>query len=109
MIQLPFLGVELFSPAQMFHVEHSLLRERSSLMSTKPKSAPRLGRGLSSLINVSELPVEAEIGSPAPITTPPSPHLAIAPSGPQEIPLGAIATNPHQPRREMNEPGIQAL
>jgi ParB family transcriptional regulator, chromosome partitioning protein len=78
-------------------------------MSTKPKSAPRLGRGLSSLINVSELPIEAEIGLPAPVPGSPSPHLHTPPSGPQEIPLGAISANPHQPRREMNQPGIQAL
>ena len=34
-------------------------------MSQKAKSAPRLGRGLSSLISVAELPVEGEIASPA--------------------------------------------
>jgi ParB family chromosome partitioning protein len=31
------------------------------------------------------------------------------PAGPQEISLNAITPNPHQPRREMNEPSIQAL
>ncbi|MEA2711145.1 MAG: ParB family transcriptional regulator, chromosome partitioning protein [Phycisphaerales bacterium] len=46
-----------------------------SKMQQKPKS--RLGRGLSSLISVSELPVEAEVESPAntpPATTPPAPQ-----------------------------------
>ena len=94
-------------------------------MSTKPKS--RLGRGLSSLISVSELPVEVEVGNPPSTSetvptkrviqpverqTPssPPPEAASAPgrtSG--EIRVDAITPNPHQPRRQMNEASIAEL
>ena len=70
----------------------------------KPKS--RLGRGLSSLISVSELPVEAEIladGAESPV-----PDAVRQPSA-MEIPLEQIAPNPHQPRRTMNETSIAEL
>ena len=45
-------------------------------MSTATKNRPRLGRGLSSLISVSNLPVESEIGhadaTPPPVHSPKS-------------------------------------
>jgi ParB family chromosome partitioning protein len=59
-----------------------------------------LGRGLSSLISVSDLPVEAELGSA---------DSAAAPAGSSEIPVDQIAPNPHQPRREMNEASLSEL
>jgi ParB family chromosome partitioning protein len=84
------------------------------------KNKPRLGRGLSSLISVSELPVEAEVKAPTPSATPaapppdvrneansqPSPSASVTQvvsGAPLEIPVEQIAPNPHQPRRQMNE------
>ncbi len=82
------------------------------------KNKPRLGRGLSSLISVSELPVEAEVKAPAASTTPVSPEARneansqpapavpgtqVVSGAPLEIPVEQIAPNPHQPRRQMNE------
>ena len=81
-------------------------------MSTKSKPAPRLGRGLSSLINVSDLPVEAELQPPAAIPISSSPRVDFAarvPTVPAEISLDAISANPHQPRRQWDEASIQAL
>lgn len=88
--------------------------------SQKPKS--RLGRGLSSLISVSDLPVEAEIPPAATSGAPPSDGCAIqsidAPpavavtassSAPGEIPVDQIVPNPHQPRREMNNSTLAEL
>jgi ParB family chromosome partitioning protein len=77
-------------------------------MSAKSKSPPRLGRGLSSLINVSELPVEAEL-RPAPATPQTPAPAQVVSTGPQEIPLAAISPNPHQPRRQWDDGSIQAL
>src|SRR5262245_54696758 len=74
---------------------------------SKIQPKPRLGRGLSSLISISKLPVEAEIPAPAapPDSTTPPPHhpTASAPASPTEIKLEDIAANPHQPRRQFNE------
>lgn len=82
------------------------------------KNKPRLGRGLSSLISVSELPIEREL--PAPDDAPTSPTAAtpsIEPPGPQQptdgstisVALDAVVPNPHQPRRKMDEAGIAEL
>jgi len=84
----------------------------------KPKS--RLGRGLSSLISVSELPVDAEVpapvsdaaSTPAPVTgaealrasPPPAPN-----AGPLEIAVDQIRANPHQPRKQFDEAAILSL
>ncbi len=89
-------------------------------MSTKQKS--RLGRGLSSLISVSDLPVEAEVGA---VSAPPPERessgreataAAAAAASPRkfqpgamDISVDAIAPNPHQPRRRMNEASIAEL
>ena len=95
-------------------------------MSKLDKQRPRLGRGLSSLISVSDLPIEAEISAPpadqvadAPEPTQHSATPAAAqpakgdrsPSAgaPAEIPVDAVAVNPHQPRREMNDASIAEL
>src|ERR1700722_16084796 len=77
----------------------------------------RLGRGLSSLISISDLPVEAEVVSietgavqPAISTAGQAPPGVISgSSGPTEIPVSAIVPNPHQPRRQMNEASIAEL
>jgi ParB family transcriptional regulator, chromosome partitioning protein len=94
-------------------------------MSKFPK--PRLGRGLSSLIAVSDLPVEREFAASAasaatvedPIASRLSSMQAIMPpleaDRPQaresvlELPIGAIVVNPHQPRRTMNEAALAEL
>jgi ParB family transcriptional regulator, chromosome partitioning protein len=89
-------------------------------MSTKlGKAKSRLGRGLSSLISVSELPVEAEIpsspameGSPTPSIVPAISHSAPAafPSGlGVEIDVASITPNPHQPRKQINDQSIAEL
>jgi ParB family transcriptional regulator, chromosome partitioning protein len=101
------------------------------------KMRPRLGRGLSSLISVSEIVDEPQsVGSP---TAPPTPifreipplpleipptagdTLAVGDAAPvsndepaptrgvHEVPLDRIVTNPHQPRRQMNEASIAEL
>jgi ParB family transcriptional regulator, chromosome partitioning protein len=91
---------------------------------TSQKNRPRLGRGLSSLISVSDLPVEAEVGpsheseatSRQEQLAPHSRvgHLAAAPSAdhptqPLELPIDAIAPNPHQPRRSFDEASLAEL
>jgi|SRR5579884_2328691 len=87
-------------------------------MSKLIKNKPRLGRGLSSLISVSELPVERELPSPKQPNDGAAAHAvapaAVAPPAPPdgkplEIPLGSVVPNPHQPRRQMNEPAIAEL
>jgi ParB family chromosome partitioning protein len=80
-------------------------------MSELKKTKSRLGRGLSSLISVSELPVEVDVPqadmTPAPAT--PS-YTAQPPSSPPgEIPIEAVTPNPHQPRRQFNETSLNEL
>jgi ParB family chromosome partitioning protein len=80
----------------------------------------RLGRGLSSLISVSDLPVEGEVSSPSVGFAPGAkgggesgggrPQSSGLLSGqPVEISVADIAPNPHQPRRQMSEPAIAEL
>ncbi len=73
----------------------------------------RLGRGLSSLMSVSDLPVEAEIPPAAaeiPQAAPQSvPPQRAAHTNPTEIPVDLISPNPHQPRREMRDTSITEL
>jgi ParB family chromosome partitioning protein len=98
-------------------------------MSKAQKDRPRLGRGLSSLISVSELPVEAEIdvpqalpanqpGSaspPAAVTSaaapvPPAHSVAAKSDGrPLEISLADIVPNPHQPRKSVDDVRLAEL
>ncbi|MEO6436613.1 MAG: ParB/RepB/Spo0J family partition protein [Tepidisphaeraceae bacterium] len=93
----------------------------------KPKS--RLGRGLSSLIALSEIPVQAEVTAPptdgsqaAPDAESPSapqisPRLAAAlakpaagpGTSPAEISIEQIVPNPHQPRRQFHAPALAEL
>ncbi|MCC6422729.1 MAG: ParB/RepB/Spo0J family partition protein [Phycisphaerales bacterium] len=76
---------------------------------------PRLGRGLSSLISMSDLPVQAEIRDvpKGDVTPPPTresisqpPHRLVQES---EIPITSIRPNPHQPRRSMDESRLAEL
>jgi ParB family chromosome partitioning protein len=84
-------------------------------MSTASKShKPRLGRGLSSLISVSELPVEAEVGAAADMPSPAGgrtgePTTAATGTVAVEIAVETIVPNPHQPRKQFDEAGILAL
>lgn len=78
-------------------------------MSAKPTQAPRLGRGLSSLISVSDVPVEKSI--PAPVTASDRPPPVELPAGTQvlDLPIDSIVPNPHQPRRSMNDSTLAEL
>jgi len=98
------------------------------------KVKPRLGRGLSSLMSVSDLPVEAEVPeleqtpppppfrrlSIEPSSQPTTPESPVAPAAasvapilgtgqPQEVPVEAISPNPHQPRKKMDETRLAEL
>src|SRR6185436_5057934 len=74
----------------------------------KPKS--RLGRGLSSLLSVSELPVEVDVPDPGnpPSAAPPA-TAAVGSAAPAEIPVDQVSPNPHQPRRQFNEVSLAEL
>ncbi|HEY8751799.1 MAG TPA: ParB/RepB/Spo0J family partition protein [Tepidisphaeraceae bacterium] len=93
-------------------------------MSKLMKTKSRLGRGLSSLMSMTELPIEREIASEeSPVTTAPvgsssesstpvaqPPAPSAPPTGaPFEIPLVSVVPNPHQPRRQMNDGSIAEL
>jgi ParB family transcriptional regulator, chromosome partitioning protein len=71
---------------------------------------PRLGRGLSSLISVSDLPVEREIATNAEQieSHAPSKVEGGTPSS-LEISLDQITPNPHQPRRQFSESALADL
>jgi len=83
-------------------------------MSQATKTKPRLGRGLSSLISVSNLPVEAEIrtestgsivhGSSHAPASPPE-----ANGEPLLVSVDLIRPNPHQPRKTINQELIAEL
>jgi ParB family transcriptional regulator, chromosome partitioning protein len=76
------------------------------------KSKPRLGRGLSSLIPGSNLPVEVEVGPADPGGGPgrDSASQQTQISGqPSMIPIHQIRPNPHQPRRTIREAAIAEL
>jgi len=80
-------------------------------LSTQQKNKPRLGRGLSSLISISELPVEAEV-TPKPTTPashPPTTPSSHPPTSPTELPLSQVHPNPHQPRRSFDENSLAEL
>ena len=85
----------------------------------------RLGRGLSSLMNTSDLPVEQEISTPShkPEANKPGASAPDSSSGSGksadplnvpnasvvELPIDSIVPNPHQPRRSMNEQAMGEL
>ena len=70
------------------------------------KSGSRLGRGLSSLMSVSELPVEADVADAAP---PAVVTETVSNGEPLLVSPSQIVPNPHQPRRTMNEASIAEL
>lgn len=82
-------------------------------MSSKAQR-PRLGRGLSSLISVSDLPVQAEVRE-APTSPAPPPaggtisQITHRPDQENEIQVSSIRPNPHQPRRKMDEARLAEL
>ena len=112
----------------LFHVEQAcwfLAYSPPYPMST-PKAKPRLGRGLSSLISVSELPVETTVPDVAPASAPatitaaaPATASVTAPEAGSGVPVGngqaldlsvdAVRPNPHQPRKQFDEANLQAL
>ncbi len=82
-------------------------------MSTATKNRPRLGRGLSSLISISNLPVESEIApdatAPTSASNPKNASVAGSTGTPLLIPIDSIRPNPHQPRRTINDASIAEL
>lgn len=66
-------------------------------MPSKSPQAPRLGRGLSSLIKLPDGPLQHEISRPIPS------------EGTASIPIKSIHPNPHQPRRQFNESSLAEL
>lgn len=76
---------------------------------------PRLGRGLSSLISMSDLPVQAEVHeAPSSEPTPPPDGKSTAQAArsnaqENEISINQIRPNPHQPRRKMDETRLSEL
>jgi ParB family chromosome partitioning protein len=89
---------------------------------------PRLGRGLSSLISVSDLPVERELPPPPAVAGPetdpaeqqlaalasvdrmePEPAFSSQKQGLVEVAIEEISVNPHQPRRQMNDVALAEL
>jgi ParB family chromosome partitioning protein len=77
-------------------------------MSVPPKSKPRLGRGLSSLISMAELPVEADISNP-PAESVSQVSATVTPASQSEISTDLIDPNPHQPRKQFDEAAILSL
>ena len=82
-------------------------------MSKLMKNKPRLGRGLSSLLSMSE-PIEREISpeseaTPVDHVSPSSPARAEIQTSPLEIPVASVVPNPHQPRKQMNDASIAEL
>ena len=97
-------------------------------MSKLLKSKPRLGRGLSSLISVSNLPIEKELPAPPQVLAEAARpengesgradfgelNRAAVPSASRDgsmvqVPLDSVVPNPHQPRRKMDEAGVAEL
>jgi len=75
------------------------------------KTKPRLGRGLSSLISVSELPVQVNVAPPptAPTELPNEPTPEPKSQNPSEIRVSDVAPNPHQPRKDFNQQALSDL
>jgi ParB family chromosome partitioning protein len=82
-------------------------------MSTPAKAKSRLGRGLSALISMSDVPVDAAVPEPqVPSTSAAPPASATAPQpavAPTELPTSAVLPNPHQPRKQFNEAALLSL
>lgn len=79
-------------------------------MANTQKSKPRLGRGLSSLISVSELPVIEEISEAGDrVSVNVAPPQRAETGQPLAIPVGKIRPNPHQPRKAFSEASVAEL
>lgn len=77
-------------------------------MSKQIKS--RLGRGLSSLLSVSELPVQSEAKSEVrEAASGDGARMASTGGGTIDVPIEQISPNPHQPRREFAEGALAEL
>lgn len=79
------------------------------------KSRSRLGRGLSSLLNLSDTPVQMSAdGTASPTDGTQTPPRPVASDHPSEnsivnVSLESITPNPHQPRRAMDESKLREL
>jgi ParB family chromosome partitioning protein len=88
------------------------------------KNKPRLGRGLSSLISISDLPqhfdvssavplAETSAGPTKPLASPASPaapaSAAMTTLSSAEIPIASVTPNPHQPRRMFDDASLADL
>jgi ParB family chromosome partitioning protein len=86
------------------------LRRRATLAGMSTKNKSRLGRGLSSLLSMPELPAaEADIAPPSP-----SANALRATDSPADgelfhVELSRVAVNPHQPRRVFDEAELAGL
>jgi len=82
-------------------------------MAQATKNKPRLGRGLSSLISISSLPVEAEVAPSSPGDSSSYSSVAAAPppsnGEPMLISIDSIRPNPHQPRKTISDGSIAEL
>lgn len=77
------------------------------------KDRPRLGRGLSSLIQVSDLPAMAEMPVEPPVSPAPATSSVAASAARDgevlQLPLDQISPNPHQPRRTWSDETLSEL
>ena len=85
------------------------------------KDRPRLGRGLASLISVTEhievplprLHPQSKAAEPAPVpvvaSVPPAQPVLLAGGTPMDVPLDAIVANPRQPRQSFDETHLKEL
>jgi ParB family transcriptional regulator, chromosome partitioning protein len=80
-------------------------------MSKLQKGKSRLGRGLSSLISVSDMPVEIDVqqNEPEMLAETGASDTAPLPASELEIPVDQITPNPHQPRRQFDEAALAEL
>jgi len=85
----------------------------------QPKGKPRLGRGLSSLISISDLPVTAEVPQAQPQNTSDTRQQSMAAEVPAaippiagtpvEVPIAGVMPNPHQPRHSFDGAALAEL
>ena len=75
------------------------------------KNKSRLGRGLSSLLNVSDTPVSPEPGPPTtPAASPPAASDVVPTDGELfHVELSQLTANPHQPRRTFDDDALKGL
>ena len=81
----------------------------SSSTKSSSRSRKRLGRGLSSLIGEAATAPQAEATSATETAAAPASEKHSPATQPSEIPVGQIAPNPYQPRREFTEEQLAEL